>query len=269
MEDLDYVSQIDDGEMYRKYVRDLIIFKPETAHLSNEQNYLRCLVEITGPILSAYRLKGRIHRSQRRTHILEPWSKFEESGKMLAMEAYHFKARIRLLGEAISAVISDELSKKHLAKDIGRAIRGFEATNVRLLKYRNFVVHGPKGRVDEFEGLRGMALSAHLLHDDLWLEYNNVFDETKEEWISISSDLIRSMEKAISEIQLLNENLLSTGALTFVSQELTSVSGSKSIYRATPEELAGVDRGLRDAAEGKFATDEEVEATFAKHRVKI
>ena len=37
-------------------------------------------------------------------------------------------------------------------------------------------------------------------------------------------------------------------------------------YRATSDELAGVDRGLRDSAEGKFATEEQVEAVFAKHR---
>jgi predicted transcriptional regulator len=37
-------------------------------------------------------------------------------------------------------------------------------------------------------------------------------------------------------------------------------------YRATPEELAGVDRGLEAAREGRFATDEEVEAIRAKHR---
>jgi hypothetical protein len=37
-------------------------------------------------------------------------------------------------------------------------------------------------------------------------------------------------------------------------------------YKATPEELEAIDRGLRDAAEGKFATDEEVEAVFAKFR---
>lgn len=42
----------------------------------------------------------------------------------------------------------------------------------------------------------------------------------------------------------------------------------KGIYRATPEELAGIDRGLRAADAGQFATDEEVEATFAKHRRK-
>jgi hypothetical protein len=37
-------------------------------------------------------------------------------------------------------------------------------------------------------------------------------------------------------------------------------------YRATPDELAGIDRGLKDAREGRFATDAEVEAVFAKHR---
>ncbi|HEX3484314.1 MAG TPA: hypothetical protein VHT51_04590 [Micropepsaceae bacterium] len=37
-------------------------------------------------------------------------------------------------------------------------------------------------------------------------------------------------------------------------------------YQATVEELRGVDRGLRDAASGKFATREQVEAVFAKYR---
>ncbi|MEA2941283.1 MAG: hypothetical protein QOD09_1812 [Bradyrhizobium sp.] len=37
-------------------------------------------------------------------------------------------------------------------------------------------------------------------------------------------------------------------------------------YRATPEELAGIDRGLKAAREGRFATDEEIEALFKKHR---
>jgi predicted transcriptional regulator len=37
-------------------------------------------------------------------------------------------------------------------------------------------------------------------------------------------------------------------------------------YQATDEELAAIDRGLRDVAEGRFATDAEIEAVFAKHR---
>jgi predicted transcriptional regulator len=39
-------------------------------------------------------------------------------------------------------------------------------------------------------------------------------------------------------------------------------------YEPTPEELAGIDRGLRAAAEGRFATDSQVEAVFAKFRGK-
>jgi predicted transcriptional regulator len=38
------------------------------------------------------------------------------------------------------------------------------------------------------------------------------------------------------------------------------------VYHATPEELDGIDRGLKASREGRFATDEEVEAVFAKHR---
>ncbi len=37
-------------------------------------------------------------------------------------------------------------------------------------------------------------------------------------------------------------------------------------YHATPDELAGIDRGLRDSAEGRFATGAQVEAVFTKHR---
>jgi predicted transcriptional regulator len=37
-------------------------------------------------------------------------------------------------------------------------------------------------------------------------------------------------------------------------------------YEPTDEELAGIDRGLHDAEQGRFATDAEVEAAFAKFR---
>jgi hypothetical protein len=37
-------------------------------------------------------------------------------------------------------------------------------------------------------------------------------------------------------------------------------------YRASSEEIAGIDRGLRDAAESRFASARAVEAIFARHR---
>jgi hypothetical protein len=39
-------------------------------------------------------------------------------------------------------------------------------------------------------------------------------------------------------------------------------------YKPKPEELAGIDRGLRATAEGRFASDGQVEAVFAKFRGK-
>ena len=38
------------------------------------------------------------------------------------------------------------------------------------------------------------------------------------------------------------------------------------VYYPTPAELEGIDRGLRDAEQGRFATDEEVEQASAKFR---
>jgi predicted transcriptional regulator len=40
----------------------------------------------------------------------------------------------------------------------------------------------------------------------------------------------------------------------------------KGVYHASAEELAGIDRGLRAADAGVFASDNEVEAAFAKLR---
>jgi predicted transcriptional regulator len=42
---------------------------------------------------------------------------------------------------------------------------------------------------------------------------------------------------------------------------------SDELYEPTDEELAGIDRGIRAAEEGRFATEEQVEAVFAKFRV--
>jgi predicted transcriptional regulator len=37
-------------------------------------------------------------------------------------------------------------------------------------------------------------------------------------------------------------------------------------YHATTEDLAGIRRGLKDAREGRFAADEQIEELFKKHR---
>ncbi len=36
------------------------------------------------------------------------------------------------------------------------------------------------------------------------------------------------------------------------------------VYHAPPEELVGIDTGLRGATEGRFVTEDQIEAIFAK-----
>jgi len=51
--------------------------------------------------------------------------------------------------------------------------------------------------------------------------------------------------------------------LAHIASEIESEIGADA-YHATPEELAGVDRGLTEAREGRFATDKKVNAVFSK-----
>ena len=57
-----------------------------------------------------------------------------------------------------------------------------------------------------------------------------------------------------------------------IQEELAVIAGEMDaalrggLYTATPEELAGIDRGLESARAGRLASDAEVRAVFAKHR---
>lgn len=64
------------------------------------------------------------------------------------------------------------------------------------------------------------------------------------------------LEKAQAWPEEAQEELVAYG------RELESAMSGE--YHATPEELAGIDRGLSASRAGKFATDEEVREAFAK-----
>ena len=53
--------------------------------------------------------------------------------------------------------------------------------------------------------------------------------------------------------------------LADLAREIDAELGSKT-YKATPQELAAVRKGLKAADEGRFATPEEVERVLNKHR---
>jgi predicted transcriptional regulator len=55
--------------------------------------------------------------------------------------------------------------------------------------------------------------------------------------------------------------------LAEIAQEIDAgLSGE--VYELSPDETEAIDRGLRDSAEGRFATEDEVKAAFAKFRGK-
>lgn len=211
---------------YRAYIRDVVIDRPSYSDLTNDQKYLHDLGGLIAPVLSAYRIRGRIPRLKPRTYHITASARLEECGQLLAMDAFHFKERIRLFGKSASLIIMNAKRRSEFQSEIGRVVRNYSHANKRLMKYRNFVVHGPEGRIDEFADLRNWQLSGLLLHNDLWLDYNNEFELLRTEWASLAKELIQAMERGTSEIHLMNENLIETSAFGFTNSANTCRLGN-------------------------------------------
>lgn len=74
--------------------------------------------------------------------------------------------------------------------------------------------------------------------------------------VKILQDLIELAEKWPEWAQL---------QLVELAREIHADLETK-VYVATPEELAGIDLGLKDIREGRFATAEQIEQLFEKNR---
>jgi hypothetical protein len=72
----------------------------------------------------------------------------------------------------------------------------------------------------------------------------------------ILKDVLERVEKWPEEAQ---------SELAQIALEIDAGLGT-GLYQATPKELAGIDRGLKAAREGRFATDHQVGQIFEKHR---
>jgi hypothetical protein len=75
--------------------------------------------------------------------------------------------------------------------------------------------------------------------------------------------MTQSLKEVLQEVETwppdAQENLVS-----FVRHMGDSLKGG--VYHPTPEEWAGIQRGLVDADAGRFATDAEVDELFAKYQ---
>jgi predicted transcriptional regulator len=68
------------------------------------------------------------------------------------------------------------------------------------------------------------------------------------------------MTKRLAEVLKQAETWPEEAQTELVEAALEIAAGLQGQYQATGEELAGIDRGLANVGEGRFATDEQVKA---------
>lgn len=73
---------------------------------------------------------------------------------------------------------------------------------------------------------------------------------------------VEELEKAVARLPASDLARFSAWFAEFEISQFAEGSG----YEPDAEEKAGIERGLRDSADGRFATPGEIEATFAKFR---
>jgi hypothetical protein len=210
------LEQAADFGAYRAYYKELFIDQPVYDQLTRHQKYLHDLQSLIGPIISSYRIKTRLPRLKPRTRVIAASSRLEQAAQLLAFEAYHFKERLKLFGRSTEELISNPIRKFAFQKEVGKIISNFKFANTRLFRYRNFVVHGPLNRFDEFANLRTWELGGLIHHPDLWYDYNTAFYAVQEDWVRLAKTLISSMEGSVFGIQTINENLIRDISLDFV-----------------------------------------------------
>lgn len=213
---LNQLDDIPDVQTYRAYLQEILTDRAHYSELTPDQRYLHDLAGLVSPVISAYRLRLRLPHLKPRTGEVRASERLEECCQQLAIVSYNFRERVKSFGGSATNIVRDLSLQSDTCSQIATIIRRYDRKNDRILRYRNFLVHGPKGRTDEFADLRSWELSGIFLHNDLWLDYNNAFDELQLEWTSISRGLLSSMEEVIANVQLLNENLVAKAAYNFL-----------------------------------------------------
>lgn len=217
-DELKYFHEIDDRATARQFIPQLVLPGPPATGPTSEQRYLRDLLEVPGPAVEARRAANRLISAKPRPRSRHASTTLVSAVRDLSFEAYHFHVRLK---EHLQSALDIHLSAQDAAaheKRLVRIIKAYKKANDRLLRHRNFLVHGPRNRVDEFSDLRLSELCATTMHDDLWFEYKNVFEEYKDEWCAIARALVRSMETSLAMLQNENENAIDEGRLTFAKK---------------------------------------------------
>lgn len=213
--DLEYLHEIDDRSTARQYIRQLVLPTRPVAELTNEQTYLRDLIELAQPVVQANRAGSRIRSAKARSKLDRASHSLTAAVRDIAHEGYHFRERVKAHMTSVAQVHRCPTAAKEHTGALARMLRRYDSANDRILRHRNFLVHGPKGRVDEFADLRLAELAAIVLHSDLWLDQKNVFDEYQRDWSHLGRTLLLSMEETIALLQTENENAIAGKMLSF------------------------------------------------------
>jgi len=215
MPDHSYMAEFHEEHLgrYLRYLCDQSASKP----LTRDQLFLRSLSHVLQPFLNAIRLRRRISAVRA---ILGSWHASEhliEPVRSLAFEAYHFRESIKDIGDTTLDCMIDETPKQFVRRKFGEIIRTYQRGSECWIQYRNFVVHGPRNREDPFRDLTFMELGAITLHNDLWLDFRNMFDEDRENWSARAKSLLQSMSLALVTIESINDKLISERKFSFAS----------------------------------------------------
>lgn len=213
--DLKYVTEINEHVSARRFIRELIlpIGKPK---YTPEQKYLRSLLELHLPMENAKRARLRIVSSKPKARSARASSSLIHAARDISFECYHFQERLKDVIDTTGAIYKNPREYAVHKSKLARVVRDYKKNHSRILSHRNFLVHGPSNRIDEFEDLRLVELSAEMLHDDIWFEHANVFEEIKQDWIAITQELLRTMSSTLVIVQHENENAIERKSFTFM-----------------------------------------------------
>lgn len=128
----------------------------------------------------------------------------------VAHESYRFKERLK----ALSRTLNGEEDVQRL----GRAIRNYSAQCKEIITVRNSFVHGRKTACKELGRLDGLEILAITMHDDIWLEYRNAFEEARLKWRSQTRRLLESMEAAMLQVNIVHSHMRFPSSITAAAQ---------------------------------------------------
>jgi hypothetical protein len=216
MPDFSYFSEFHERDIggYLRYLSD----QSSNRALTRDQTFLSSMSCLLGPVLEALGHRNRVSRARPKLGMFHASQSIIGPVKNLSFEAYHFAECLKFFLDSARSVAAHSSVSDHINVVIGKMIRSFKKDNREWLTYRNFVVHGPRNRNDPFRYLVSFELGAITLHDDLWLDFRNIFEEERGTWKLRTKHLLERMVNCLLEIQEMNEAFIAGNKYTFASK---------------------------------------------------